>query len=125
VWFEDRDALRFARELLAEAGQPQLAATIKDRFSRTTAGSYLSNGCKHCDAIQGDWPLNHEISDHSIGAPLGELPILETVLVGQAVWRDVVASQSTHRYGYPMIWEDMGKAHNLRTVSSLYLQEHL
>lgn len=53
LWFEDKHALRFACELSAQAGQLQLAATIKDRFSRTAGGSYLSNGSQHCDAIQG------------------------------------------------------------------------
>ena len=54
VWFEDRHALAFARDLLLEAGQVRLATTIKDRFSKTAGDSYLSNGCQHCDAIQGD-----------------------------------------------------------------------
>jgi len=57
VWFEDKHALSFARDLLLRAGQDQLAAAIKERFSKTADESYLSNGCPHCDAIQGDWPL--------------------------------------------------------------------
>lgn len=28
---------------------------IKSRYSKTVDGSYLSNGCCHCDAIQGDF----------------------------------------------------------------------
>jgi hypothetical protein len=107
AWFEDKHAFRFIRELLVQGSRSQLAATIKDRFSRTAGGSYLSNGCQHCDAIQGDWPLGHAISDYVVGAPLGELEVLATVIVTQAAWSDVLAGQGMHRYGYPMTWEDM------------------
>lgn len=107
VWFEDKHALLLARDLLTQARQSQLAATIKDRFSGTAGGSYLSNGCQHCDAIQGDWPLGRAISDFVLGGPLTELPIVSTATVSQATWRDVVAGQGMHRYGYPMSWEDM------------------
>jgi hypothetical protein len=107
VWFEDKHALRLARELLVHLSQLQLAATIKDRFSRTAGGSYLSNGCQHCDAIQGDWPLGHAISDYVLGAPLEELMILATAAVAQAAWDEVLANQDMHRYGYPMTWEDI------------------
>jgi len=107
VWFEDKHALSFARDLLLRAGQGQLAATIKERFSKTAGASYLSNGCPHCDAIQGDWPLGEEISDYSQSAPLEELPVLATEKVATPVWREVTASQNMRRYGYPMIWEDV------------------
>ena len=33
---------------------------IKDRYSRTMGGSYLSNGCIHCDALQGAF-FDHEV----------------------------------------------------------------
>lgn len=33
---------------------------IKNRFSKTINKSYLSNGCEHCDALQGDWFLFNE-----------------------------------------------------------------
>lgn len=107
VWFEDKHALRLACELLLHAGQLQLAATIKDRFSRTAGGSYLSNGCQHCDAIQGDWPLGRAISDYVLGVPLEELTILTEATVTQAAWHEVLANQNMHRYGYPMTWEDI------------------
>jgi hypothetical protein len=48
AWLEDKNALGLARQLLIKAGQVQLATAIKDRFSRTAGGSYLSNGCQHC-----------------------------------------------------------------------------
>jgi hypothetical protein len=59
------------------------------------------------DAVNGDWPLGHAISDYVLSAPLGELDVLATVTVTQATWRDVLASQDMRRYGYPMPWEDM------------------
>jgi hypothetical protein len=108
LWFEDKHALRFARELLVQAGQLQFAATIRDRFSRTAGGGCLSNGCRHCDAIQGDWPLGHEISDYVDGAPLEEqLSVMVTAPVARAAWRDVIANQGMRRSGYPLTWEDM------------------
>ena len=107
AWLEDKDALRLARQLLIQAGQLQLAATIKDRFSKTAGGSYLSNGCQHCDAIQGDRPLGRAISDWVQGGPLQELEILATVAVAETAWREVLASRGMRRHGYPMTWEDM------------------
>jgi hypothetical protein len=107
VWFEDKHALAFARDLLLKAGQVQLAATIKDRFSKTAGDSYLSNGCQHCDAIQGDWPLGRVISDYAFVAPLEELPVLATYAVAETVWRGIVADQNMSRCGYRMTWEDI------------------
>jgi hypothetical protein len=108
VWFEDKHALAFARELLLEAGQVRLAATIKERFSKTAGDRYLSNGCQRCDAIQGDWPLSQVISDYAPGAPLEELPVLTTQAVAETVWHDILADQNMSRCGYPMTWADMG-----------------
>jgi hypothetical protein len=61
----------------------QRAATVKDRFSKTAGGSYLSNGCEHCDAIQGDWPLGRAVSDYALDAPLEELPVLATATIAE------------------------------------------
>ena len=107
MWFEDKHALGLARQLLLRAGQSRLAATVKDRFSRTAGGSYLSNGCQHCDAIQGDWPLSRAISGYVFGAPLEELSVLAAQAVAETVWRDILADQNMSRCGYPMTWADM------------------
>ncbi len=107
VWFEDAHALTFARELLLGVGQVQLAATIKARFSKTADDSYLTNGCQHCDAIQGNWPLGQALSDYVFSAPLDELPVLATEAVPATVWREILADQNMSRCGYPVTWADM------------------
>jgi hypothetical protein len=80
---------------------------IKPRFSRTAGGAYLSNGCEHCDAVQGDWPIGRVINEYGLAAPLSELPILATVPVERAAWHELVARQGMRRFGYPMRWEDL------------------
>jgi hypothetical protein len=107
LWLEDKHALSLARDLLADAGQERLASIIKERFSKTASGSYLSNGCPRCDAIQGDWPLGHAISDYASGAPLEELPILATRAVATAAWQEIADNQNMTRCGYPMTWADL------------------
>lgn len=107
LWFEDKHALNLARALLQQAGMPQLAESIKERFSKTAGGSYLSNGCQDCDAIQGDWPLGRAISEYGQVGPLDELPILATTEVADAAWADAVTHREMRRYGYPMTWDEM------------------
>jgi hypothetical protein len=65
--------VRRTRAQRAEIGLAELAATIKERFSKVADCSDLSNGCQRCDAIQGDWPLAQAIRDHVLGVPLDEL----------------------------------------------------
>ena len=92
---------------MARRGQARAAGTIKPRVSRTAGGAYLSNGCEHCDAIQGDWPIGRVINEYGSAAPLSELLILATVPVERAVWEEVVARQGMRRFGYPMRLEDL------------------
>lgn len=54
----DVDGLDDRKELLEALFPPSLMrqhgiGAIKDRYSRTAGTSYLSNGCIHCDALQG------------------------------------------------------------------------
>jgi hypothetical protein len=106
VWFEDKPALELARRLLLDAGQDRLATAIKQRFSRTASARYLSNGCLHCDAIQGDWPLGQAISDYASGATLGDLPVLAVASVPQASWEAIFGTRSMRRYGYRIDGDD-------------------
>lgn len=38
----------------------QKYSAVKERYSKTRGGKYLSNGCSHCDALLGDWFLFSE-----------------------------------------------------------------
>lgn len=106
VWFEDKPALELARRLLLDARQDRLAAAIKQRFSRTASARYLCNGCLHCDAIQGDWPLGQAISDYASGATLGELPVLAVASIPRASWAAIFGARSMRRYGYRIDGDD-------------------
>jgi hypothetical protein len=107
LWVEDKHALSLARDLLQQAGMTQLADSIMERFSKTAGGPYLSSGCQHCDAIQGDWPLGRAVSDYAQSGPLDELPVLATTEVPEAAWTDAAAQQKMSRCGYPISWADM------------------
>ncbi len=36
---------------------------IKPRYSRTLGASYVSQGCRHCDALIGEFPLSEDFSE--------------------------------------------------------------
>lgn len=49
---------------------------IKHRRSRVRPDGYLSNGCVHCDAIQGNFPLREDLAEfQGAGGHLHELII--------------------------------------------------
>ena len=56
----DEQALAAAGELLRATGSVGLVRSIKVRTSRTTGTTALSNGCQHCDALQGDFFIYHQ-----------------------------------------------------------------
>lgn len=55
--------------------------TIRERYSKTAGGKYISNGCIHCDALQGNFYVAHELDgvaefiDHEWKYAPGELPV--------------------------------------------------
>ncbi len=79
------DFVDVAHRLAAVVPQAQLRALgigpIKLRRSRAAPNGYLSNGCVHCDAIQGEFPLHEELAEfQSTGCELHEL-IVATLLL--------------------------------------------
>ena len=60
VTCSDELALSAAAELLRATGKVGPAQPIRARTSRTTGGTRLTNGCQHCDALQGNFFIYHE-----------------------------------------------------------------
>ncbi|MFI5700883.1 hypothetical protein ACIA78_12640 [Streptomyces xanthochromogenes] len=86
----DESSRVWIKELLEEAGYTQLADSIKPRWSATVGRRYLSNGCLHCDALQGDFPVEEEASDLVREEGVGALSTLLVVEVPAPVWQRVV-----------------------------------
>ncbi|AGL15150.1 hypothetical protein [Actinoplanes sp. N902-109] len=57
---DDEQALATAVELLSATGNVGLTRPIKVRTSRTARTTSLTNGCQHCDALQGNFFIYHE-----------------------------------------------------------------
>jgi hypothetical protein len=57
--YEER-VLAAAAELLRSNGAARKAAGVKPRVSRTTEITELTNGCQHCDALQGNFFIYQE-----------------------------------------------------------------
>ena len=60
VTCDDEQALATATDLLRATGNVGVARPIKTRTSRTTGVTELTNGCQHCDALQGNFFIYHE-----------------------------------------------------------------
>ncbi|WP_175400023.1 hypothetical protein [Tsukamurella pseudospumae] len=50
-------ALPYIQEFLHTSGDKEYAQTIMPRRSKTMRTTYLSHGCRRCDALFGDFPL--------------------------------------------------------------------
>jgi len=55
-------AEQLAATLTKEALRKLGTGAIRRRRSRVRPDGYLSNGCQHCDAIQGDFPLHEDLA---------------------------------------------------------------
>jgi hypothetical protein len=86
---ENRLVLAYAAELLAAAGHPQ-TATIKARRSRTAKATYLSNGCCHCDALFGQFPVSEKLTEVLASDKVNTLPVLATVERSAIEWYALV-----------------------------------
>ncbi len=66
--------------------------TVRSRRSKTAGGKYLSNGCVHCDALQGRF-FEHEFAFESEKA-------FETEVVFKAEWPSLLSESRK----YANIW---------------------
>nr|BEK65466.1 hypothetical protein KPHV_26930 [Kitasatospora purpeofusca] len=90
----DEDTLALTQKLLQQGGRSDLAATIKSRYSSTMGSRYLSVGCVHCDALQGDFYLQDEVIERLHLHGLGGLENLLVVDCPVLDWYPVVHQNS-------------------------------
>lgn len=63
IFFEFSEVAEQLSTALSEAQLRELGTgPIKRRRSRARPVPYLSNGCVHCNAIQGDFPLHEDLA---------------------------------------------------------------
>ncbi|MFD0110152.1 hypothetical protein [Streptomyces sp. NPDC127164] len=83
--------MELAVHLLERNGRTDLTAPVKSRYSRAMRERQLTNGCRHCDALQGNFPVQEEVFGQVVaaGGPDG----LDTLLVAECPtleWQAVV-----------------------------------
>ncbi|MDX3486612.1 hypothetical protein [Streptomyces sp. ID05-18] len=86
----DETSRAWIKPLLEDAGFPRLAGAIKPRWSSTAGERYLSSGCEHCGALQGDFPVDEEASDLVRADGVDALETLLVADVPTPVWQRVV-----------------------------------
>ncbi len=69
--FDDETSDIIAGILTPKIRKQHSVGEIKMRYSKSADGSYVSNGCVHCGAIQGNYPLQEVFE--SIYANAGQL----------------------------------------------------
>ncbi|MFF3491273.1 hypothetical protein ACFYWS_07975 [Streptomyces sp. NPDC002795] len=88
---ENARTMTLAVGLLERHGLTDLTAPVRLRYSETMRARYLANGCQHCDALQGNFPLQEEAFARvaADGGPDG----LNALLIAECpalAWQEVV-----------------------------------
>ncbi|MFI0909245.1 hypothetical protein [Streptomyces abikoensis] len=86
----DEESRAWVKDLLVRAGLGLIAESIKPRWSSTVGARYLSNGCQHCDALQGDFPLGEEASEMFSTGGVGVFTTLMVAEISSLAWQHVV-----------------------------------
>ncbi|MEV7504764.1 hypothetical protein [Streptomyces sp. NPDC093018] len=87
--------MTLAVQLLERNGRVGLTASVKSRYSRTMRERQLTNGCQHCDALQGNLPVQEEAFERVVtaGGPDG----LDILLVAE--WPALARQAVVHDNG--------------------------
>lgn len=83
-------AMQLAASLARSAGHAELADAVKPRYSKTLRGSYLANGCRHCDALQGNFPLHEDVTAAVASGNVNELETLFVAACPTLEWQSLV-----------------------------------
>ncbi|GGT07801.1 hypothetical protein GCM10010286_36360 [Streptomyces toxytricini] len=86
--------LALARRLLQNHGHAALAATVRPRYSGTMRKRQLSNGCSHCDALQGNFPVQEEALGRVAASGVDGLDTLVIADCPVLEWQAVVHGSS-------------------------------
>lgn len=76
------EPLEVARTILQSGDRKDLSTTIRPRYSRTASGTYISNGCLHCDAIQGAYFIEDAVTETVTATGVFNADALVTLMVG-------------------------------------------
>jgi hypothetical protein len=76
------EPLEVARTILQAGGRNDLSSTIRPRYSRTASGTYISNGCQHCDTIQGAFYIDEVVTETVTATRVFNVDALVTLVVG-------------------------------------------
>ena len=98
---DDEIGLALARRLLTAAGRTALANSILVRHSRTMGSSSLSNGCLHCGALQGVFPVGEDLTALLASRGVDALDVLVTAELPTLDW---VALLNHHEMELPPHW---------------------
>jgi hypothetical protein len=82
--------LALAQRLLLRGGLAEVAAPIRVRYSKTLREASLSNGCQHCDALQGHFPVGEEVLDRVVTSGVDGLDTLVVVECPVLEWQRVL-----------------------------------
>jgi hypothetical protein len=86
--------MKLAVRLVQSKGRADLAAVVKSRYSRVTPERQWANGCRHCDALQGNHAVHEEAFARVVAARGADG--LDTLLVADCPlleWQAVVYGQ--------------------------------
>ena len=91
------EPLEVAGTILQSAGRNGLSRTIRPRYSKTVSGTYVCNGCQHCDAIQGAFFIEEAVTETVTAAGVFNVDALVTLIVGPCpseIWQHVILGES-------------------------------
>ncbi|MGW7673073.1 hypothetical protein ACWGJX_39165 [Streptomyces sp. NPDC054775] len=91
---DNAKTMALVRRLLRQHGHGPLAATVKSRYSRTMRERQLSNGCGHCDALQGNFPVHDEALGRVAAGGVDGLDTLMVAACPVLEWQAIVHDNS-------------------------------
>lgn len=87
---DNEKTMALCQLLVQRMGRTDLAAGVKSRYSRTMRERQLANGCWHCDALQGNFPVHEEALGRVAAGGVNGLDTLLVAICPVLEWQTVV-----------------------------------